>query len=131
MMIEMPFPDMRKLHAHTSGNRFVKATATKNARTLAKYICIDAINRKEARPIAGPVLISYAIFVPSNIARDTSNIIQACKPFVDGIVDSGLVEGDSWQQMKIYNVHVEIDRKNPRVEITLNPVPGNGDMLPK
>jgi hypothetical protein len=58
-------------------------------------------------------------------------MLQALKPSIDGIVDSGLVEGDSWQQMTVYNVSVEIDRKNPRVEITLNSTNGNGDMLSK
>lgn len=101
MRIEFPFPDMKRLSAHAKGNWRAKSTPTKEARTLAKYICMDLINRREVFPIAGPVLVSYAFFVPDNRPRDAANMIQACKPLVDGVVDSGLVEGDSWQVMKI------------------------------
>ncbi len=131
MKIELPFPDMKRLNAHAKGNWRGKSKPTQEARTLAKFICIDMINAKAIRPIAGPVLISYAIFVPDNRPRDTCNILQSLKPSIDGIVDSGLVEGDSWQQMRVYNVSVAIDRKNPRVEITINSTSGNGDMIAK
>jgi len=130
MRIEFPFPSS-DLHAHNSGNWRNKSKPTQAARTLAKFICIDMINRNEIRPIAGRVLISYAIFVPDNRPRDTCNMLQALKPTIDGIVDSGLVEGDSWQQMTVYDVTVEIDRKNPRVEITLNSTNSNGDFMAK
>jgi len=130
MRLEFPFPSS-DLHAHAKGNWQFKYKPTQAARQLAKFICLDMINRNEARPIAGKVLISYAIYVPDNRPRDTCNILQSLKPTIDGIVDSKLIEGDNWQVMTVYNVSVEIDRKNPRVEITLNAVPGNGDMLAK
>lgn len=123
---------MTKLNAHAKGNsHWGKSKATSAARLEALYICVDFINRKQVHPIAGQVLISYAIFVPNNLPRDTCNILQALKPTIDSIVESGLVEGDSWQQMKLYNVSVEIDNKNPRVEITINATTGMGDLLSK
>jgi len=139
MKIQLPFPDMSALHAHTSGNRYTrskrtgktKSEATKEAKEHAFYQCLGAINRNELVPIKGKVLISYAFFVPDEITRDEANMIQACKAYIDGIVKSKLIAGDSWKQMNIYNVATEVDRKNPRVEITLNAVPGNGDMLAK
>ena len=130
MKIELPYPSS-ELHAHNSGNWRNKSKPTQAARTRAKFICLDMLYRNEIRPISGKVLISYAIFVPDNRVRDTVNILQAMKPSIDGVVDSGLVEGDSWQQMTLYNVSVQIDRKNPRVEITLNSTNGNGDLMPK
>ena len=123
---------MTKLNAHAKGNaHWSKSKATSAARSQALCICVDLINRKQVHPIAGQVLISYAIFVPNDIPRDTCNILQALKPTIDGIVESGLVEGDSWQQMKLYNVSVEIDKKNSRVEITINSTSGMGDLLLK
>ena len=130
MKIELPYPS-HELHAHNNGNWRHKSKPTQAARTLAKFICLDMINRNEIRPIAGRVLISYAIFVPDNRPRDTCNILQALKPSIDGVVDSGLVEGDNWQAMTVYKVAVQIDRKNPRVEITLNSTNGNGDFMAK
>ncbi len=132
MKLELPFPNMSLLHAHAKGNsHFAKSAATKNARALAKFTCIDMLNRNEIKPIAGPVLISYAFFVPDNRKRDVCNMLQACKPFVDGVVDAGVVEGDSWQAMIVYNVTVEIDKKNPRVELRINATGGNGDFMPE
>ena len=132
MKIEFQFPNMSKLNAHAKGNsHWGNSKATSAARSQALYICVDLINRKQVHPIAGQVLISYAIFVPDDRPRDTCNILQALKPTIDGIVDSGLVEGDSWQQMKLYNVTVEIDKKNPRGEITINSTRGMGDLLSK
>ena len=132
MKLTLPFPNMAKLNAHAKGNaHWGKSKATSAARSQALYICVDLMNRKQVHPIAGQVLISYAIYVPNDRPRDTCNILQALKPTIDGIVDSGLVEGDSWQQMKLYNVSVEIDKKNPRVEITINSTSGMGDLLSK
>ena len=121
MKLTFPFPDMAALNAHAKGNsHFAKSAATKKHRMWAKFICNDALARKLAHPIAGPVLVSYDFYVQDNRPRDTCNMLQATKPTIDGIVDSGLIEGDSWQQMKLYNVSVEIDKNNPRVEITIN-----------
>jgi hypothetical protein len=139
MKLTLPVPNMSALHAHTSGNRFTrdkitnltKSEATKKAKEQAYYDCLDGINRKELVPLCGKVLISYAFFVPDAKTRDEANMIQACKPYIDGIVKSKLIEGDDWKRMNIYNVTTQIDRKNPRVEITLNSTNGNGDMLSK
>jgi len=130
MKIELPFPDMSKLNAHSKGNsHFAKSAATKNARALAKFTCVDMLNRKEIKPIDGPVLISYAFFVPDNRDRDVCNMLQACKPFIDGIVDASIVEGDSWRMMAVYNISVEIDKKHPRVELRINSTSGVGDLM--
>jgi len=129
MRIELPFPDMKRLNAHAKGNWRNKAGPTKSARQLAMFTCIDMRNRGEVHPISGKVLVSYAFFVPDNRPRDEANMIQACKPYIDGIVQSKLIEGDDWKRMGIYNVTTQLDRKNPRVEITLNATNGNGDFL--
>jgi len=130
MKITLPFPDMQRLHAHAKGNsRYTKSKATKEARQLACYAATDMLNRKLTVPLIGRVLVSYAIYVPDNRERDECNMLQACKPYVDGLVDAGLCGGDSWQKMSLFNVFVEIDREDPRVEITLNGTLGKGDMM--
>ncbi len=98
MIITLPWLDP-KLHAHAKGGRWEKIKATKSARMQAKLICLDMLNRKQVRPIAGRVLVTYSFFVPDYYRRDEANMIQACKPAIDGIVASGLVEGDDWKRM--------------------------------
>lgn len=41
-------------------------------------------------------------------------------PFIDGIVDAGLIAGDHWEALQIVGpVVVEVDAKNPRVELVI------------
>jgi hypothetical protein len=125
MKITLPWPSS-KLHAHSKGSHWGKSAATKDAREFAFAICKCG----GLKPIVGPVLITYTFFVPDKRRRDAANMIQSCKPYIDGIVDSGLIEGDHWQVMKIYGVDVQIDKDNPRVEIGLFSTSGNGDFMP-
>jgi len=89
------------------------------------------INRKQAHPIHGRVLVTYSFFCPDNRRRDEANMVQAMKPTLDGIVDSGLIEGDHWQAMTIYGVFTVVDKENPRVEIRISAADSVGDLLAK
>jgi len=130
MKIVLPFPDMQLLHSHAKGNsHFSKSLATKRARELSHYIGLDMLNRSKCSRIVGPCCICYEIYVPDNRRRDTVNILQACKPYVDGIVSSGLVEDDCWQKMVLYNVDVAIDKEDPRVVINLHAIAAKGDLM--
>lgn len=80
-------------------------------------MCIDALNRKQAEKLVGSVQIAYLFYVPDLRKRDEANLIQSCKPYIDGIVDSGICEGDDWKRMSIMGVATMLDRKNPRVEL--------------
>jgi hypothetical protein len=108
MRIELPFPSS-KLHAHAKGHWRSKAEATKTAREIAKLASIKAAK------LSGPVQILYEFYVPDLRQRDEANLIQACKPYIDGIVDAGVCEGDDWQRMSITGVSTVLDRDNPRV----------------
>ena len=126
MKITLPFPDMQKLHSHARGNsHYAKTKATKEARALAHVTCLSLHYPR----IVGKCCICYEIYVPDNRKRDTVNILQACKPYVDGIVSSGLVEDDCWQKMVVYNVEVAIDAEDPRIVISLHPIDVKGDLL--
>ncbi len=128
MLITLPWIDA-KLHAHTGGVRWEKIKATKIGRAHAKLLCLDMINRKQVRPITGRVLVTYSFFCPNYNRRDEANMIQSCKASLDGIVASGLVEGDHWQAMTIYGVFTEVDKENPRVEIRIEAADCVGDLV--
>lgn len=117
------------MHAHTSGNRFTKSKATKEARRHSRLICIDMQNKSEVQKLTGRVLIIYDFFCPDNRRRDAANMVQSCKAYIDGVVDSLLVEGDHWQVMTIYGINCQIDRKNPRVELRIFSAETIGDMM--
>lgn len=47
-------------------------------------------------------------------------MIQQCKPYIDGIVDSGLIAGDHWEVLRIVHVGVWMDKENPGVSLELD-----------
>jgi hypothetical protein len=106
-MITLTFPVDPRLHAHTSGSWRKKAVATKQMRTYA-YL---AAKQSGQTPIHGPVSVTYRFTVPNRIRRDAANMIQACKPIIDGICDAGLIDGDHWEVMRIIGVDVVVGKE--------------------
>lgn len=102
-----------KLHAHAKGHWRAKAAATKAARELAKLASLGK------QMLSGPVVADYVFTVPDRRRRDVANMIQACKPYIDGIVDAGIVEGDHWEAMTIGGaVAVLGDKLEVRIRFT-------------
>lgn len=100
--IELPFPS--GVHSHNKGHWSAKTGPVKAMREHACVLGRQAV--AEHGRLLGPVRMSYQIFVPDNRRRDVVNMLQQCKPFLDGIVDSGLIEGDHWQICSVGSVVV-------------------------
>lgn len=114
--ITLPWID-KALNAHNKGHWRTKAKPTREAREIAYSLAQRAIIDGEPH-IVGKASVRYRFFVPDNKRRDAANMKQSCKPFIDGVVDSGLISGDHWQVLIDIGSIVEIDKTNPRVEIT-------------
>ena len=63
--------------------------------------------------------VSYSFKFPCNRGRDLANYIQMCKPYIDGIVDAGVIPDDKWQTLGIGAVVAEVDKNNPGVILHL------------
>ena len=116
----LPWPG--NLHSHNQGHWREKQKATRQNRGIGKLVALDQI-ACGAKKIKGEHRIGYRFFAPDNRRRDAANLIQQCKPYIDGIVDSAFIEGDHWQISKIWFVSVEISATDPRVEILIAPNP--------
>jgi len=114
--IELPYPD--KVHSHNKGHWATKTRSVKEMRQAAKLVALDAMNRG-AKPIVGKHKISYLFFVKDNRRRDRANMVQQCKAYIDGIVESGLIEGDHWQVSELGAVEVRIDKTAAAVVIQI------------
>ncbi len=112
--IDLPFPD-KKLHAHNTGHWRSKADAVANMRGMAKLLAM----RKGNTSVGKAAVCHYRFRVPDNVRRDVANMIQSCKPAIDGIVDSGLLADDCWQVLSLGRVEVVIDRNRPGVDIVI------------
>lgn len=49
--------------------------------------------------------------------RDVSNMLESIN---DLLVDTGILKDDDWQHLRIGNADAELDRENPRAEITIH-----------
>lgn len=74
--------------------------------------------REHQNRLIGLHNVTYRFFVADNRRRDEVNMMQQCKPYIDGVVDAMIIEDDRWQLHRICLVSVEIDKENPRVELT-------------
>ncbi|MFP4662686.1 MAG: RusA family crossover junction endodeoxyribonuclease [Halanaerobiales bacterium] len=54
-----------------------------------------------------------------NKRRDPDNIAAAKKFILDGLVEAGVLKNDGWSEVKGWEESWEVDKDNPRVEVTL------------
>lgn len=111
--IDLPTPSG---HAHNKGHWKAKAGPIRAMRELACLLAKQAI-AEHGKPKADLVEVSYFFRVPDRRRRDAANLVQQCKPYIDGIVDSGFILGDHWEVLKIERVRVFIDKENPGVTL--------------
>lgn len=123
MTITLPIPD-KKLWPNntvaTMGQRMAKSNATKKARQLAK-LCAQSEIRHRTWEWPHPLFNGYtlAFFYPDARRRDDDNAQASCKAYRDGIADALGVDDNTIRLAALPTF--SIDRKNPRVEITLIP----------
>lgn len=123
LTIELPVPD-----ANTGGNARGHWAGIYKARKEAER---DAWLATLVRNHSG-----YELWTPVNIIidwygwnrADRDNILSRCKPSIDGIVAAGLIPDDSPQHVRSIQVrHVEIDRSDPRVVVTVERLEDDAD----
>lgn len=79
---------------------------------------LKALNRISPRGVSDKVTINYMFYVQDLRRRDVSNMIESIN---DLFVDLGIVEDDDWKHVRIGSGDAELDRRNPRAEITIKP----------
>ena len=66
-----------------------------------------------------PVRIHYTFYEPTR-RRDLDNIAATAHKFVqDALVRCGVIQNDGWKEITGFSDDFQIDRKNPRIEVTL------------
>lgn len=58
-------------------------------------------------------------FVKDNRRRDLDNMLTTVQ---DALVRAGILEDDSWKRLRVGMLDAEIDKNNPRAEITIKPI---------
>lgn len=101
--IELPWPS-KDLHAHTAGGKWTKVRATKTFRSLGYIHALEVRGKLAPFFEKGPMALarlSFRFYMPDLRKRDGANLVQSCKPYIDGCVDAGIIAGDAWDQLEI------------------------------
>lgn len=78
-----------------------------------------AIRRTKVEPIRSRCRLMYTFYEP-NMRRDMDNIAGfAHKVIQDALVEAGILENDGWKEIAGYTDIFAVDKKNPRIEVTL------------
>jgi hypothetical protein len=120
IIIEASLPP-KECHAHNKGHWRKKSGPIKEYRKLGHTMAYVALAGYPP-PKWPRAMISLQFYFPDNIRRDLLNAAQGCKPIIDGIVDAGIMAGDHWQVLSVGRISCDIDKANPRVEITVEPL---------
>jgi hypothetical protein len=115
MTITLPLPHKR-LSPNARSHWRAKAAQTKVHRQRARLLTLEALNGQPAPTFSGYRL---AFFLPDARNRDDDNLAASCKAYRDGIADALRVD-DSTLALAAQPT-MNLDRANPRVEITLIP----------
>lgn len=88
----------------------------------AVYLCaVDARNKLESKGgLMSPpakVKISLTFVYPERRVRDIDNIIASFKPGLDGLVQAGVITGDSSEHIVMGKISIEVDKKRAPLTI--------------
>lgn len=113
-----------------TGNKFIGS----NDRVIAwKSMALQELRLQPQRFNKGRIQIDYMFYVVDDAQRDLDNMIasvndvlqqaNALMTFKNGkakvLKGTGIIYGDHWQKLRIGSADAEIDRHNPRAEMTI------------
>lgn len=115
MIISLPIP-AASIWPNSRTHWRRKAEITKSHRQAAKNVTNMMISRPNYKPVTYHGY-HLAFYYKDARRRDDDNAAASCKAFRDGIADALGVDDNTLKLLEIPTF--QIDRENPRVEITL------------
>lgn len=106
-----PLTSNARLHHHA------KAKLTREIRQTTYLLAMSL----KLRPVDGQAVVTTTWFVPDNRKRDTGAVTPTTKAMIDGLVDAGILAADDWKTVTEERYRIELDRSDPRIEITITP----------
>lgn len=101
-------------------NRVAAASLKAKQEKIVKAAVTHGL-RAPLKPFKRPVVIHY-LWVEPNKKRDKDNIAFAHKFIQDALVSVGMLKGDGWAYVEGFTDSFSVDKKNPRIEITIQEV---------
>lgn len=119
LMIMGELPDLNTYIDAERGDKFKAASIKKKSNNA---VAEAAENQLCGYKAANPVYLHY-LWVMPNARKDLDNIAFAHKFVQDGLVQAGVLEGDSQRYVIGFDDRFYIDPEFPRVEVTIEEVP--------
>ena len=122
--ITLPLPNKMLSPNHTVGSiggRMAKAQAIKSYRQNAWLATLAHVAEGHVSPMQS-AQVTLTFHLPDQRRRDIGNLEASMKPAYDGLVDAGLIVDDDYLHLRHLPSTIEIDKGNPRVEITVTRV---------
>lgn len=100
-----------------TGKPFIMSN--QNIKTWQNSAAIQLLSYRIKEPLQGRQELSIMFYVKDNRRRDLDNMLTTIQ---DSLVRGGILEDDSWKQLRIGRIDAQMDKENPRAEITLKPI---------
>lgn len=101
--------------AANRSNKFIGAKVKRESTTL----CAMAIRAAKLRKVEHYPLTVCIDWVEPNNRRDPDNVASAKKFVFDALQETGIIENDGQRQIRSLVDTFSVDRKNPRVVVSL------------
>lgn len=112
-----------------TGKTFVTSNSTVKTWQKDALVQLQVVDAK----LRGRVQIDYMFYVKDNVQRDIDNMIATVNDTLQvanaeqaiqrgklkPVKGTGIIEGDNWQLLRIGSADAQIDKENPRAEITI------------
>lgn len=97
-----------------TGKPFI--TSNDTVKSWQKTAALQLNSMYQRDTITSRVKVDYYFYVKDNRKRDIDNMVASIN---DALQAGGILEGDNWQLLEIGSAKAEIDKENPRAEITI------------
>jgi hypothetical protein len=121
-MIKITFPELPYLELRPNYQKsnfwYKRAEVSKIAREEAYLICKAIANPEKIECCE----IEEIFTVPTKCRRDIEGLMAASKPWVDGVVDSGILIDDGWQYVVRLSGRIVYKKGVSQTDIIITPV---------
>ena len=122
LRIELPLPP-KELSPNARVHYQVRARATREAKDeviIALAQQPPALRFLRPRPYERAT-VTVTFIVPDRRNRDKGNLIGSAKPYLDGLVDAGVIADDNWKAIEEVYPPIEYQKGVRKTIIEVNP----------
>ena len=118
LIIKGRLPNLNDLISAERKNRYAAAKLKRDAEELVIWSAKASLRGK----IPTPTIMHY-LWVEPNMKRDKDNVSSFGRKVIqDALVKAGYLPGDGWNHITGFTDTFEVDKKNPRIEVTFEEV---------